>query len=40
MELEEELEGIKWDIIGLVEVRKRGEQFEELKTGIISTTME
>jgi exonuclease III len=33
LELEEELEGIKWDIIGLGEVRRHGEQFTELKSG-------
>ncbi|XP_072028100.1 uncharacterized protein [Amphiura filiformis] len=33
VELEEELEGVKWDIIGLGEVRRRGEDFTELKSG-------
>jgi len=27
------MEGIKWDIIGIGEVKKRGEQFGELKSG-------
>jgi hypothetical protein len=33
VELEEELEGIKWDVIGISEVRRRGEQMVELKSG-------
>jgi len=33
LELEEELDGIKWEMIGLREVRRREEQFEELKSG-------
>ena len=32
-ELEEELERIKWDIIGLCEVRRKGEERIELKSG-------
>ena len=33
VEFEEELKGIKWDIIGLGEVVRRQEQFIELKSG-------
>ncbi|XP_030845665.1 uncharacterized protein LOC115925828 [Strongylocentrotus purpuratus] len=33
LELEEELQGIKWDIVGLGEVRRRGEELTVLKSG-------
>ncbi|XP_072019366.1 uncharacterized protein [Amphiura filiformis] len=33
LELGEELKGVNWDIIGLSEVKRRGEQFMELKSG-------
>jgi hypothetical protein len=33
IELEEELEGVEWDIIGLSEIRRRGEKFIELQSG-------
>lgn len=35
VELEEELEKIKWDIIGLSEIRRRGEDQMTLKSGHI-----
>ena len=33
LELEEELQGIKWDIVGLGEVCRRGEELTVLKSG-------
>ncbi|XP_030850967.1 uncharacterized protein LOC115928190 [Strongylocentrotus purpuratus] len=33
LELEEELQGIKWDIVGLGEARRRGEELTVLKSG-------
>jgi hypothetical protein len=40
MELEEELEGIRWDITGLGEVRRRENSLKSSRAGIISTTLE
>ena len=39
IELEEELAGIKWHVVGLVETRYRGENIEVLKSGHILYTV-
>eukprot|EP00794_Sanderia_malayensis_P004318 gene4317-4892_t len=37
-ELEQELTGFKWDVIGLSETRKKGEQLKELQSGHVLYT--
>ncbi len=39
VELQEELQHIKWDIIGLAETRRRGENIEQLKNGSVLYTV-
>ena len=38
-ELEQELIGFKWDIIGLSETRKKGEQLKQLQSGHVLYTI-
>ena len=39
LELEEELKGIKWDIIGLAETRRRGESIQRMASGNVLYTI-